>query len=243
MKIACVCPTYKRPRELAEAIESFLRQDYPAELRSLIVLDDVGQYSPDACDGLPGVRLVTTSTRYVTLGGKRNASVELAGDADAICVWDDDDIYLPWHVSACARAIAGVDYAIPTKVLSFRRGGKMIVRSNASLFHGAWIFTRAAFERVGGYPLMQSGQDQALLARFKAAHMHRGDHLLHDARPSYIYRWGTTPSGWHISALSKTNGYERLAARQAEHVAKIVPAWSRDWLAAAASPWRSPVGK
>ena len=95
MKIAAICCTYKRPRELAEAITSFTNQDYPGHLLEMIVLDDAGQYDPDALSGLPGVKLVTTSHRFRTLGEKRNASAAFASpDVDVYAVWDDDDIYL-----------------------------------------------------------------------------------------------------------------------------------------------------
>ncbi|MGE4341143.1 MAG: glycosyltransferase, partial [Pigmentiphaga sp.] len=53
MKIACLCCTFNRPAQLAEAIESFLRQTHPD--KELIILDDAGQYDPAACDHLPGV--------------------------------------------------------------------------------------------------------------------------------------------------------------------------------------------
>ena len=46
MKIAAICCTYKRPKQLATAIESFLRQDYPSELREMICL----LYTSDAAD-------------------------------------------------------------------------------------------------------------------------------------------------------------------------------------------------
>ena len=167
MKIACLCCTYKRPKELATVIECFLRQDYPAELRELIVLDDAGQYDDQACERW---KLVSLPIRFRTLGEKRNASAALVSpDVDAYCVWDDDDIYLPWHRSAAATALrSGADYTILSLIYKDKR--KHLQRqSNQYLFHGAWAFRREAFEQVGGYPFIQSGQDQGLLRRFKAA--------------------------------------------------------------------------
>jgi glycosyltransferase involved in cell wall biosynthesis len=99
---------------LAEAIECFVRQDYPAELRELIVLDDASQYGHQRGDGW---RVVSLPLRFRTLGEKRNASAALVSpDVDAYCVWDDDDIYLPWHMSAAAAALAEADYTIPTVI-------------------------------------------------------------------------------------------------------------------------------
>ena len=225
MKIAAICCTYKRPEQLASAIESFLRQDYPADLREMIVLDDAGQYENQCGEGW---RLVSTPVRFRTLGEKRNASAALVSpDVDAYCVWDDDDVYLPWHMSAAAAALAEAAYTIPTVIYSDKRS-RLERRSNQYLFHGAWSFRRAAFDQVGGYPFIQSGQDQGLLRRFKSAKLRRGDPIQQDARPSYVYRWYTAHSK-HISAMG-ANGYEQLGKVQIDGITKVDPIWERDWL-------------
>ena len=236
MKIACLCSTFNRPGQLAEAVESFLRQTYPAELRELVILDDAGQYAPDACDHLPGVKLVTTRHRFRTLGEKRNASAALVSpDVDAYAVWDDDDIYLPWHLEAMVAVFqAGYRWSLPAEVWIDRRT-YLERKTTGGFFHGSWGFTREAFLSVGGYPAMQSGQDQALAARFKRAGIKPiSPREIVDAPassivlPSYIYRWHTYPNARHISALGK-DGYERRGEEPVEHVARITPCWSRDW--------------
>lgn len=229
MKIGCLCCSYKRPQLLSQAIESFLRQNYPTELRELIVLDDAGQYSPDTLDEFPNVKLVTTRHRFRTLGEKRNATAGLVSpDVDAYCVWDDDDIYLPWHISAAVKALQNADYTIPTLLYVDKRT-RLERKENQYLFHGAWAFRRSAFEQVGGYPFIQSGQDQGLLKRFKSAKLRRGDPLQFDPRPSYVYRWYTAHSS-HLSALG-SDGYERLAQIRTERVTELQPHWDRDWVA------------
>lgn len=238
MKIAAICCTYKRPEQLATAIESFLRQDYPAELREMIVLDDAGQYENQSGDGW---RLASLPVRFRTLGEKRNASAALvSADIDAYCVWDDDDVYLPWHISAAAAALADADYTIPTVIYNDKRN-RLERKTNRYLFHGAWSFRRVAFDQMGGYPFIQSGQDQGLLRRFKADKLRRADPIQFDPRPSYVYRWYTAHSQ-HISAMG-AGGYERLSEVTANRIDAIEPAWDRDWmgmaeveLAAAAQP-------
>jgi glycosyltransferase involved in cell wall biosynthesis len=90
MKLAAICCTYKRPAQLAESIECFLRQDYPIERRELVVLDDAGQYADQQGKGW---RLVSLGVRFRTLGEKRNASAALvSSDVEGYCVWDDDDM-------------------------------------------------------------------------------------------------------------------------------------------------------
>lgn len=225
MKLAAICCTYKRPRLLAEAIECFVRQDYPSTKRELIVLDDAGQYADQHGDGW---RIVSLPTRFRTLGEKRNASAALVSpDVDAYCVWDDDDIYLPWHMSVAAAALTAADYTIPSMLFTDKKG-RLEPKSNQYLFHGAWSFRRAAFETVCGYPFIQSGQDQGLLKRFKAANLRRADPIQFDARPSYVYRWFTAHNQ-HISAMG-ADGYERLGRQLLPSNTTITPGWERDWV-------------
>jgi glycosyltransferase involved in cell wall biosynthesis len=225
MKIAAICCTYKRPQLLAQAIESFLRQDYPAELRELIVLDVADKYAPQ---GGKYCRIVSVPQRFRTLGEKRNTSAALvSADVDAYCVWDDDDIYLPWHLSAAAQALADADYSIPTSLYVDKRT-RLERKDNQYLFHGAWAFRRAAFDQVCGYPFIQSGQDQGLLKRFKSAKQRRSDPIQFDDRPSYVYRWYTAHSS-HLSAMG-AGGCERLGTFAAERVTHLEPCWDRDWV-------------
>jgi hypothetical protein len=224
MKIAAICCTYKRPEQLETAIESFLRQDYPAELREMIVLDDAGQYENQSGEGW---RLASIPVRFRTLGEKRNASAALvSADVDAYCVWDDDDVYLPWHISAAVAALADAAYTIPTVIYKDKRN-QLERKANQYLFHGAWSFRRTAFDHVGGYPFIQSGQDQGLLRRFKSEKLRRANPIKFDPRPSYIYRWYTAHSK-HISAMG-ADGYEQLANDAADPIACLYPHWDRDW--------------
>ncbi len=243
LKIACLCCTFNRPAQLAEAVESFLRQTYPAELRELVILDDAGQYAPNACDHLPGVKLITTRHRFRTLGEKRNACAALASpDVEAYAVWDDDDIYLPWHLEAMAEVFAaGNAWSLPAEVWIDRRT-YLERKATKGLFHGSWGFRRDVFLLVGGYPAMQSGQDQALAGRFKKAGIKPvspsevavGSSTPTDgvqprlALPSYIYRWHTYPGAKHISALGK-DGYRHRGEELVEHVDNLVSKWSRNW--------------
>ncbi|NQU20966.1 MAG: glycosyltransferase family 2 protein [Candidatus Nealsonbacteria bacterium] len=223
MKIACICCTYNRPQQLAEAIESFQRQTYPLDKRELIVLDDAGQYNEQTG---PGWWLLSVGKRFRTLGEKRNATAALASaDVDAYAVWDDDDIYLPWHLEAMARVFeSGAPWSVPDEVWIDRRTWLERKRTGG-LFHGSWGFTREAFLSVGGYPPMQSGQDQALAARFRKAGV-RVASL--GGVPSYVYRWFTYENARHISALGK-DGYERRGQEPIVRREVVVPGWGRDW--------------
>jgi glycosyltransferase involved in cell wall biosynthesis len=107
MKLAALCCTFRRPHTLGQLVESFLRQDYPAELRELVILDDAGQYENQTGEGW---RLVSIPARFRSLGEKRNACAALASpDVDGFLVADDDDIYLPRWFRATADALSQAD--------------------------------------------------------------------------------------------------------------------------------------
>lgn len=213
MKIAAVCCTYLRPVQLGQLVHCFLKQDYPAGLRELVILDDAGQYAEQSG---PGWRLATAPRRFAALGQKRNAAARLVSpDTEALAVWDDDDLYLPWALRASAAALRAAGWSRPSVVLHPNPDGSLRQHRTGGLFHGGWAYRRAAFEAAGGYPPeMNNGEDQGLAARLKAAGVPEADPVALGFRPFYVYRWGSA-AGWHLSALGP-RGYRKLGALSAD---------------------------
>ena len=209
MKIAAVCCTYLRPKHLGWLIKCFLEQDYPD--RELVILDDAGQY-----EGQRGDRweLVSVNRRFRSLGEKRNAAVAMTSpDVDALAVWDDDDLYLPWALSASAAALEAAPWSRPSLVLHQQADGKLKQHRTGGLFHGGWAYTRAAFTRAGGYPSIDNGEDQAFARRLQRAGQEEADPCRLGFQPFYLYRWGPG-AGYHLSGMG-SKGYQRLAMRRA----------------------------
>lgn len=210
MKIAAVCCTYLRPVQLGQMIHCFLRQDYPVAMRELVVLDDAGQYGNQSG---PGWRLISTPRRFATLGQKRNAAARLVrADVDALAVWDDDDLYLPWALSASVAALRTADWSRPSLVLHPQPDGALKKHRTGGLFHGGWAYRREVFDRAGGYPAMNNGEDQGLAVRLKQIGAGVADPCTLGFEPFYVYTWG---GGWHLSGLGK-DGYHRLGERPAQ---------------------------
>jgi len=229
MKIACLCPTYNRPMQLAEAIECFNRQTYPLEKRELIILDDAGQYEEESG---PGWHLVSTRKRFRTLGEKRNTTAALvSADVEAYALWDDDDIYLPWHLEEIAKVLAtGVPWCKPDAIWQDKKN-RLQYKPIGYLFHACWGLTRELFLSVGGNPAMQSGQDQGLCQRLRKS---RCRHAAPAAPPSFIYRWHTYAQARHLSAMGQ-GGYERRGEEViVRQEAPLQPAWTCDWTRLAA---------
>ncbi len=221
MKLAALCCTFRRPHTLGQLVESFLRQDYPAELRELVILDDAGQYENQSGDGW---RLVSIPARFRSLGEKRNACAALASpDVDGFLVADDDDIYLPHWFRATADALSQADWSRPGLVLLEDGDGLREVESEG-LYHGGWAFRKDAFYRVRGYGPHNNGEDQELAGRLHEAGVTVHDPCEHH-EPFYIYRYDN--SSYHLSYMDDA-GYRSLGDGSVTKT-QVQPGWFRDF--------------
>ncbi|MCA9941830.1 MAG: glycosyltransferase [Anaerolineales bacterium] len=99
--VSCIMPTFNRPRFAHQAIQYFLRQDYPN--RELIIIDD-GTESIEA--------LVPEDERIhyhrlddrLTIGTKMNIGGDRSG-GDILVRWEDDVWMAPWRLSYQAAAL------------------------------------------------------------------------------------------------------------------------------------------
>jgi glycosyltransferase involved in cell wall biosynthesis len=232
MKVSCICPTYNRPPNaqwlLEEAIESFLRQDYPD--KELLVLNDCpGQEL--ICD-TPDVFVINLPRRFHTYGEKLNTAIALA-QGSLIALWNDDDIMLPWRLSKSLERLADAGYYNP-QVYWFLDAAGLHHDHQMGVGHICSILTRAAFDIVNGYPHTTGLDDQILDHRLKT----HPD--VKQASPSvlrvdewfYIYRWGVSPmhlsgtSGWSIEEQ-----YQRIGEMPVEQGRYVLqPHWKEDYV-------------
>ena len=183
--VSCLCPTYLRSDLLANSIACFLAQDYPADRREMIILDDADHLNPQKGDGW---EIVSTERRFRSLPEKFNAIAGLAR-GDVLVVWEDDDIYLPWHITAHVAALKDGGFSKPSRVLSLYTG-EVEEEAAAGRFHASLAFTREAFDEAGGWPLTKRGDfDQVFIKRMSING--QVDTCQH-GEPSYVFRWQST---------------------------------------------------
>jgi len=222
--VTCLCPTYGRFERLRDALACWLLQTYPH--RRLIVLNDAEDDHLTLGPEVPGVTVWNVRPRCATLGHKRQMLLR-AAHTPLVAHWDDDDLYLPGHLSRCVaerreRLLAGE----PCGCIKPRRAwwavgppaGFAVRGPRANTFEGQMVFDRARALEHGGYPPMVSGQARALLRRFGKA-----GELYKPARQpqalTYVYRWGDGVG--HISAAgNNARSHEQHAARNGD--------WSRE---------------
>ena len=216
--IGCLCVTYDRPAALARMIGCFDAQTYPQ--RTLMILDDAGQY-----DNQTGDRwcLASLPVRFATLGEKRNACAALLPAASLLSVWDDDDIYLPWHLETLVAALRDADWAVPREVLIRRAGDRLSRQPGGGLFHSGWGFRRTLFRRVGGYPAIGNGEDRGLAERFRRAGT-RSTPYESLRGPSLLYSWFADAGAVHLSAAGGSATTRPMsAAPTIVRVGRVVP--------------------
>ncbi|WP_227740593.1 glycosyltransferase family 2 protein [Hafnia alvei] len=100
--VSVVCPSYNRREFLPYLLYIYQYQDYPADRRELIIVDDSRHSSQDLVDmlvdpSMENVRYIH-SDRRLMLGEKRNMLNDLAKGEYIVC-FDDDDYYSPQKIS------------------------------------------------------------------------------------------------------------------------------------------------
>lgn len=242
--VSCICPTFNRPpghqHLLEEAIESFLRQTYPN--KELIVLNDCPEQEL-VCDA-PGVRVINASERFATLGEKYNAAIRLAR-GEIIAPWEDDDISLPWRLALSVARLGDAGYFNPRRYW-FLDGAGLHFDHPMGVGHNASLFTRAAFDAVGGYPAVSGNQDMAmdgaLVGRLeRVVDPLRGGAELPRHEWFYVYRWGVSPA--HLSARPPyAEFYREVATRPIEQGRfELHPQWRQDYEAATRAQLEEPL--
>lgn len=242
--VSILCPTYARTDLLAELVECFVRQDATDCRRELVILND---YAPQQlrCD-VPGVRIVNHDVRFRTLGAKRSALLDLA-DGDLIQWWDDDDLFLPHHLSSslakvalgeALRPVPGPDdppapaVAVARLPYEYRYDGVDLTLQAAGGMRG-YTWDRTALRSL--FPMTEHrGEWSRLVHRAVAVGWLHGPH--HDrptCAPSVIQR----VTGHHRvtthSPEELTSNAEHRVAAGAEPLDEVLitPRWNQDYLA------------
>lgn len=231
MLVSCVMPTFNRlPVHmllLQEAVESFLRQDY-VEKELIVVNDTPGQELRIAGDH-PGICVVNLPRRCNSLGEKLNLGFSLAR-GEVLMRMDDDDVFLPWRISASVQQLGNYDYVKP-KHLWYMPHREFLYRPSG---FSTGAFTRRGFDLVGGFRHMGSGEDQKFEEAFGATP--GTTKKLFSVSPKetfYVYRWGNGSP--HISGYGPTDGYAEIGAMPiTPGVYTIQPGWKTDYVTLAA---------
>lgn len=233
MNVLCLCPTYGRPRLVANAVACFLTQDYPEASRKLLILDDAGQIESQDHGGW---QVISTPERFPSLPAKYNAMLtaegvigpQLTSRWDAVAVWDDDDIYLPWHLTAAVQAMInnGAASAKPSQVWSLYNSETPWLENAAGRFHGSLVVGVPRLRELNGWiDTRRADFDQQMIAACTPV----ADAMYHGPRPGspgYVFRWQSTKAPHCQGLMSSPDNedwYERFQRGDCSHIRQFVP--------------------
>jgi hypothetical protein len=221
MRVVALCPSFRRPKLAGNAAACFAAQDYSGP-RKLLIWEDGGALLASESEVIE----VVTSNRFPDLGSKYNALAERAireKKADVLVVWEDDDIYLPWHLSVHVRALqeTGRMWSKPSRVLSLYTG-RLQEEPAAGRFHASIALRREAWEEVRWPTSGRADFDQQFMASLGRRFGPPADPLEIHPVPGYVFRFGSTGS-WHAQHFmcgpSDTSWYRTLE----QHVERTSP--------------------
>ena len=230
MHLVCLTPTYGRPSLVRNALALFLRQQLrPGDTAHLFVYADDGLI-PSQVGGEPPLTWEVWGTNdWVPLTEKYAPMLLRAahtGPVDAWVVWDDDDVYLPWHLASNASALERWPWAHPSQAWSTYQTNPLTEapqprQLGGRHYHGALAVRADLMQTLGGWPKTdRSDYDKQMLAACRNAEGPPGDPCDHGP-PSYVYRWRDTGRN-HCSAHIRDHRYQR-PPRQEPPILELTP--------------------
>jgi hypothetical protein len=206
MHLVCLTPTYGRPSLVRNALALFLRQQLrPGDTAHMLILADDGLINSQQARVGPLSWEVVASSTWWPLTRKYAPMLEHARQRqptiDAWVVWDDDDVYLPWHLAAHALALQAGPWSHPSKAYSTYEGLHERTLSGRH-YHGALAIDESLLRELDGWPHTdRSDYDKQMLACCRNRAGRPSDPCLHYP-PSYVYRWADTGRD-HCSGRSR----------------------------------------
>jgi glycosyltransferase involved in cell wall biosynthesis/GT2 family glycosyltransferase len=168
--VTCIMPTRNRPEFVRQAIQYFLRQDYPS--CELVILNDSD--SPQPATGVDHSRIrQVLMPGGQTIGAKRNKGCEMARGR-YIAHWDDDDWYAPDRLTVQMQPLlagrADITGFSQETILDLDRwefwkcSAALHKRMFVEDIHGGTlVFDRSIFAAGARYPHVSLAEDAAFI--------------------------------------------------------------------------------
>jgi len=205
MNVYAICATAGRHELLERSVACFLAQDYKGEHTLLIYNNseipqdiNLGILPPNKHIELVNQHLDSrTGKPYRTLGAiYRDALDEVPSFCEAICFWDDDDLFLPEHITMGVGGLItyGKQAYKPAKSWYRHSGGIELMNNTLE----PSIFVKTMFLRKYGFRDTTSDQH---LSWVNALVEQKEIYTDPEGWPTLIYNWGDV----HIPTF-KTSG-------------------------------------
>lgn len=200
-RIDCLMGTCGRHSLACEALACFLQQSVSSQATLLIY----NQHPVPLHFDHPHVRVVNEAAPAGSLRHVRQRMHELADpSAEFFHWWDDDDLYLPWHLEDCLAHIGGNVAWKPTSSW-ISRNAKFSRQANT--FEGSWMF-RADYLKAAALDTHPTYTDHPVIRQTAESGRLATTEL--GGRTSYIYRCATGAE--HVS------GYGASGSELTQHL-------------------------
>lgn len=233
--ITILCPTYGRPRRLEELIASFLRQDYDGA--HLQIWND----HPDQVLRFihPRITIHNLRPRCPSYGIKRQLMLE-AADPGLVAFWDDDDIYLPNHLSYSLGHHALYKTECSKHLFHWVDGGHSRFRITTAGWCNTLLATRDLLLGAGGFDCVPNHTCEGLIRRLLAQGHLIGPGSWDHQPPTFIYR--QDDGHHHVSREAAESAYDsmdRHADTSETGSIQLLPHWEHDYQAMADASWQA----
>lgn len=220
--ITCLQLSYGRPHLAVEAVESFLRQTYK---NKLLIIVNTHHSTVRFTRKYENIKVYNVAT-FPHLSDLYRYGLSLI-KTKYFFFWDDDDIFLPWHITDRVKAKLGnPSYNAITHKVAFVSYENKIHALESNMFVSQYLFDNNGTKPDSGITCWDVNWEKKSWNRYYLS--------LPNTKPSYIYRWGTGDS--HVSGgAAGEQGQHRNYLRNIEEKKKIdfpepwIPLWRRNY--------------
>lgn len=192
MNVLAICATKGRHKHVEKLVRFFINQDYTGP-HTLLIYNNSPVEQQLAQIDLPENKKIVLINNYIdsltgepykSLGGVYNDVLKMMPDSDVICHWDDDDAYLPNHITK------GVDGLIRGQKKAYKpQESYYFSLEGLSLENNVFepsIFVKSEHVREYGYKLTNSNSHYTWLLPL----LDQGELFVDpEGEPTFIYDW------------------------------------------------------
>lgn len=234
--VTCIQTSYGRPHLSEEAVECFARQTY--QNKKLVIVNThrsrVG-FEPGYAE-VRNISVVNCRPFPYLSDVYRFAMDQVT--TPLFCLWDDDDLFLPWHIDDRVKLWLEVKDHHPRKPVrvgnskSIFANGPRFLKQDSNMFVAQYLYEASSLRPPAGEPVWDLEWERLWETRGTET-----VRLGPSSRPSYVYRWGTGED--HISSKPDPEGqHQNYLANIARKNAKVLPGvwhphWDHDYVAKA----------
>lgn len=224
MKVSCVMNTYRRYTCVNRSVRFFLDQDTTDQVELIIYNTDT-EYPMALGEELKDKNITivnnnidhVTNQPYTNIGSIRRDSLSYAKGKYYIC-WDDDDIFLPWHIRQGLDGLADVSDAWswkPYMSMFWKTGHEPELACNQM---EASILVNLERLKITGFKEHQGGGEHLswIDAFTRAGKFHIERHSI----PSYCFNWsdqGIMRGHKQSGTINREDNFEYHKANTKDH--------------------------